>query len=114
MASVPADNKKAFSNLKTNFLFHEDLVKLLPQIIKNKGIINEIEGIRMEIKGPVFHDASGLPATGVCLPQTLSARANTLMKNMTHTSERWNRNDLRKSIKNLGMVIGRPKMLKVK
>ena len=40
MTEKPFLHKKAFSNLKTNFLFHEDLVKLLPQIIKHKGIIN--------------------------------------------------------------------------
>jgi dTDP-4-dehydrorhamnose reductase len=40
MTEKPFLHKKAFSNLKTNFLFHEDLVKLLPQIIRHKGIIN--------------------------------------------------------------------------
>tara|TARA_B110000003_G_scaffold246232_1_gene256601 strand:+ start:1311 stop:2024 length:714 start_codon:yes stop_codon:yes gene_type:complete len=40
MTEKPFVHKKAFSNLKTNFLFHEDLVKLLPKIIKIKGIIN--------------------------------------------------------------------------
>ena len=40
MTEKPFLHKKAFSNLKTNFLFHEDLVKFLPQIIKHKGIIN--------------------------------------------------------------------------
>ena len=32
--------KKAYTNLKTNFMFHEDLVKILPKLINKKGIIN--------------------------------------------------------------------------
>ncbi len=40
MTEKPFTYKKAFSNLKTNFMFHEDLVKILPRIIKEKGIIN--------------------------------------------------------------------------
>jgi len=40
MTAKPFAHKKAFSDLKTNFMFHEDLVKLLPKIIKHKGIIN--------------------------------------------------------------------------
>ena len=30
----------AFTNLKTNFMFHEDLVEILPKIINETGIIN--------------------------------------------------------------------------
>lgn len=40
MTEKPFAYKKAFSNLKTNLLFHEDLVKILPYVIKEKGIIN--------------------------------------------------------------------------
>ena len=40
MTEKPFAYKKAFSNLKTNFMFHEDLVKILPIIIKEKGIMN--------------------------------------------------------------------------
>ena len=40
MTEKPFAHKQAFSDLKTNFMFHEDLVKLLPKIIKYKGIIN--------------------------------------------------------------------------
>ena len=40
MTEKPFVHKKAFSDLKTNFMFHEDLVKILPKIIKYKGIIN--------------------------------------------------------------------------
>ena len=32
--------KQAYSDLKTNFMFHEDVVKILPLIINKKGIIN--------------------------------------------------------------------------
>ena len=40
MTEKPFLHNKAFTNLKTNFMFHEDLVKLLPKIINKKGIIN--------------------------------------------------------------------------
>ncbi|MDC3038130.1 sugar nucleotide-binding protein [Candidatus Pelagibacter sp.] len=40
MTEKPFLYKKAFSNLKTNFMFHEDLVKILPKLINQKGIIN--------------------------------------------------------------------------
>ena len=40
MTEKPFAHKKAFTNLKTNFLFHEDLVKILPKLIKKRGIIN--------------------------------------------------------------------------
>tara|TARA_E500000331_G_C17241655_1_gene707273 strand:- start:786 stop:1487 length:702 start_codon:yes stop_codon:yes gene_type:complete len=40
MTEKPFLYKKAFSNLKTNFMFHEDLVDILPKIINQKGILN--------------------------------------------------------------------------
>ena len=40
MTEKPFLYKKAFSNLKTNYMFHEDLVKILPKLINRKGIIN--------------------------------------------------------------------------
>ena len=40
MTEKPFAHKKAYSNLKSNFMFHEDLVKILPKIIKQKGILN--------------------------------------------------------------------------
>ena len=40
MTEKPFLHKKAYSNLKTNFMFHEDLVKILPKLIDKKGIIN--------------------------------------------------------------------------
>ena len=40
MTEKPFLHKKAFSNVKTNFMFHDDLVKLLPKILKQKGILN--------------------------------------------------------------------------
>ena len=40
MTEKPFAYKKAYSNLITNFMFHEDLVKILPYLIKEKGIIN--------------------------------------------------------------------------
>ena len=40
MTEKPFVHNKAYSNLKSNFMFHEDLVKILPKIIKQKGILN--------------------------------------------------------------------------
>jgi len=40
MTEKPFVYKKAFTNLKTNFIFHEDLVKILPKVIAKKGILN--------------------------------------------------------------------------
>ena len=40
MTESPFMHKKAYTNLKSNFMFHEDLVKILPKIINYKGILN--------------------------------------------------------------------------
>ena len=40
MTEKPFAYKTAFADLKTNFMFHEDLVKILPKILNKKGIIN--------------------------------------------------------------------------
>ena len=40
MTEKPFVHKKAFNNLISNYMFHEDLVKMLPKIINKKGILN--------------------------------------------------------------------------
>ena len=40
MTEKPFLHKQAYRNLKSNFMFHEDLVKILPKIINQKGILN--------------------------------------------------------------------------
>ena len=40
MTEKPFAYKKAYTNLKTNFMFHEDLAEYLPKLINKKGIIN--------------------------------------------------------------------------
>ena len=40
MIENPFPYNKAFYDLKSNFMFHEDLVKILPKIINQKGILN--------------------------------------------------------------------------
>ena len=40
MTEKPFIHKKAFANVKLNFLFHEELAKILIKIIDRKGIIN--------------------------------------------------------------------------
>ena len=40
MTEKPFKFKKAYSNLISNFIFHEEVVKMLPKVISQKGIIN--------------------------------------------------------------------------
>ena len=40
MTEKPFTHNTAFINLKTNFMFHEDLVEILPKIVNETGIIN--------------------------------------------------------------------------
>ena len=40
MTEKPFMYKKAYDNLISNYMFHQDLVKILPKIIKEKGILN--------------------------------------------------------------------------
>ena len=40
MTEKPFPYKKAFSNLKTNFIFQEEIAKILPLLINEKGVIN--------------------------------------------------------------------------
>ena len=40
MTEKPFVHKKAFSNVKLNFVYHEDIAKILFKIINQKGILN--------------------------------------------------------------------------
>ncbi len=40
MTEKPFAYKRAYTNLKTNFMFHEDLVNYLPKLLNKRGIIN--------------------------------------------------------------------------
>jgi len=40
MTEKPFIHKKAFANVKLNFIFHEDLAKILLKVLDKKGIIN--------------------------------------------------------------------------
>ena len=40
MTEKPFMHKSAFSNINSNYMFHEDLVNILPKLINKKGIIN--------------------------------------------------------------------------
>ena len=40
MTEKPFVHKKAFSNIKLNFIYHEDIAKILFKIINRKGILN--------------------------------------------------------------------------
>ena len=48
MTEKPFLHKKAFGNLISNYMFHEDLVKMLPKIINQKGILN-VGGITQSV-----------------------------------------------------------------
>ena len=40
MTEKPFAHNKAFYNLKSNFMYHEDLVDILPKILNQTGILN--------------------------------------------------------------------------
>ena len=40
MTERPYVHKKAFTDIKLNFIFHEDLTKILVKVLDKKGIIN--------------------------------------------------------------------------
>ena len=40
MTEKPFVHKKAFINVKTSFIYHEEVAKILPKLLKKKGIIN--------------------------------------------------------------------------
>ena len=40
MTEKPFVHKKAFVNVKTSFIYHEDVVKILFKLLDRKGIIN--------------------------------------------------------------------------
>jgi dTDP-4-dehydrorhamnose reductase len=48
MTEFPFVHKGAFKNAKTNFIYHHQFAKILPKLIKHKGIIN-VGGKKMSI-----------------------------------------------------------------
>ena len=40
MCEKPFVHNFAFSDIKTNFMFHEDVATIIPKILNKKGIIN--------------------------------------------------------------------------
>ena len=40
MTQKPFVHNKAFANVKTSFIFHEDVVKILFKLLNKKGVIN--------------------------------------------------------------------------
>ena len=63
MTEKPFVHKKAFKNVITNFMYHDDVIKILPKILNLKGILNlggEIKSVydfvkkdNKEIKGSI-------------------------------------------------------------
>ncbi len=77
MTEKPFLHKSAFSNLKSNFMFHEDLVKILPKLIEKKGIIN-IGGKSQSVfdfakkNNPKIKKIFAKPKKGMPLNQTMN------------------------------------------
>jgi len=40
MTEKPFVHSKAFGNVKSNFIFQEEIAKILPKLLKNKGVLN--------------------------------------------------------------------------
>ena len=40
MTEKPFVHKKAFTNIKLNFIFHEDIAKMLFKVINKRGVLN--------------------------------------------------------------------------
>ena len=40
MCEKPFMHKHAFGDIKTNFMYHEDVIKIIPKILEKKGILN--------------------------------------------------------------------------
>jgi dTDP-4-dehydrorhamnose reductase len=40
MTEKPFVHKKAFTNVKCNFIFHDEFIKILLKVLKFKGILN--------------------------------------------------------------------------
>ena len=40
MTEKPFVHKKAFADVRSNFIFHDDLAKILIKILEKKGVIN--------------------------------------------------------------------------
>ena len=53
MTEKPFSHKKAYTNLKTNFVFHEEIAEILPKIINKKGILN--------ISWPIYSQSGKFP-----------------------------------------------------
>ena len=40
MTEKPFIHRSAFANVKSNFIYHQDVAKILPKLINKTGIIN--------------------------------------------------------------------------
>ena len=40
MTQKPFVHKKAFANVKSNFIYHEDIAKILIKVLNKKGVFN--------------------------------------------------------------------------
>ena len=42
MCERPFNHKTAFHDIYTNFIFHDEIVKIIPKLLNKKGIINVV------------------------------------------------------------------------
>jgi dTDP-4-dehydrorhamnose reductase len=84
MTEEPFIHKKAFSDLKTNFIFHKDVANILFKILNKKGIINIGGKIQTPFNfGKRYNkDIKKISAKNI-LPLNLSMNINKLKKSLT-------------------------------
>tara|TARA_B110000027_G_scaffold51080_1_gene55791 strand:- start:681 stop:1388 length:708 start_codon:yes stop_codon:yes gene_type:complete len=85
MTEKPFIHKFAFDDFITNFIFHDDVVKLIPKLIKKRGIIN--------LGGPI---QSVYKFAKKYNPQIKKANSKKLLKKTIPTNHSMNINKLKK------------------
>ena len=56
MTEKPFAYKRAFTNVYSNYMFHEEMVKYLPKLIEHNGIINVGGKLRSAYKFAKLHN----------------------------------------------------------
>jgi len=90
MTEKPFIHKKAFIDLNTNFMFHEELAKILIKVIKKKGILNiggKVQSVynfaKRYNKNVKKISAKKLYGKKYPLNQSMNVRKYTIIKNKT-------------------------------
>ena len=88
MTEKPFIHKYAFDDLITNFIFHDEVVKMMPKLLKKKGILN--------LGGPV---QSVYKFAKKYNPKIKSVISSNLLKKKIPTNHSMDINKLKKIIK---------------